>query len=309
MVFIWRGSGITVPIFLFISGWIMSFWYPDTRLGNYPFVGWSMLWAGILLTLQGAAVWGGGTPDPETGEVPLRRGHDFFWIPVLFWGIGFIGLSIWLINKEPKESFYTSPDYEQIIENLPGSEEEEEEIRRVNFYNPFQDTIYIELYEAKTKDRIIGFDVPPSDWRYNDLDLGRYDVVLGDETRRITVGKSENRYVDDYDEAWYIMGGAADLLLVDVTDACDGEITRGDIRDIDWTEQISEHYDGDDLIVPLAKSTPRKQKFIYRIEEKLPLEHKKKEAVYALILIGDDVEPSDEYLDEKVIRLCFKDDE
>jgi len=99
MIFIWRGTGITVPIFFFISAWITSYWFEDTRLGNSAFIGWSMLWAGILLSLQGLAIYGGGLPDEETGEVPPKTYNDFFWIPVIIWGLGFIGLSIWLINK------------------------------------------------------------------------------------------------------------------------------------------------------------------------------------------------------------------
>lgn len=308
MIFIWRGSGITVPIFLFISGWIMSFWFPDTRLGNYPFIGWSMLWAGILLTLQGAAVWGGGVPDPETGEIPLKRGHDFFWIPVLFWGIGLIGLSIWLINKEPKESFYSS-NYEEVIQNIQDEDENEETTRLVNFYNPFKDSVFIELFDAKTKESIIDATIPPLNTRYKEFEFNRYDIVIDENKYRITIGKSKNPNSDDYDEVWYVLGGGVDILLVDVTEACDEEVTREDLRGIDWTERITKRYDGDNLIEPSLISTPKKKRIIFGIGDKLPLEHRKKEIIYALIPIEDGVNPTDEYLDEKIIRLCFKDEE
>ncbi len=287
----------------------MSNWYPDTTLGNYPFVGWSMLWAGIVLTLQGAAVWGGGAPDPETGEIPFRRGHDFFWIPVLFWGIGFIGLSIWLINKEPKESFYESAEFQEMVqESTQAAEEEEDPVRLVNFYNPFDDSLSFEMYDAKTRDYIIGTSVPSESTRYKEFDCKRYDVIIGDTEKRITVTKATTNDPDDYNELWYIMGGAADLLLIDVTDACDREITRGELRAINWTDRIEKRYDGDELIEPSLLSTPRKKRTIYGMGDKLPLEHSVKELVYALVPVEADQTPSESYLDEKVIEMCFTDD-
>ena len=52
---IWRGFGIVVPIVLLISAWITSYWFEDTRVGNTSYLGWTLLWAGIVLILAALA--------------------------------------------------------------------------------------------------------------------------------------------------------------------------------------------------------------------------------------------------------------
>lgn len=303
MVFIWRGSGITVPIFLLISGWITGYWFEDTRLGNYPFIGWTLLWAGIILTFQGAAVWGGGKPDPETGEIHIKKGHDFFWIPVLLWGLGFIGLSIWLINKTPDKSF-GSTDYSQNTELTT-----EPEVRMLNFYNPYEDSVDVELVNAKTKESVIEATIPPFSTRYKEFEYKRYDLYVDGEESRITVKAAPKTDKDDYQGLWYIVGGGADMVLVDVTEACDKKITRGELRAIDWTDRIVKRYDGKQLIEPLMASTQKKKMTIYGVGDKLPLKHRKKEHVFSLIVVDKDADPTDAFLDEIVIGLCFDDSE
>ena len=51
MVIIYRGLGILVPIVLFIVGWIVSFWYKDTRIGNPDFMGWTLFYTAIVCLL------------------------------------------------------------------------------------------------------------------------------------------------------------------------------------------------------------------------------------------------------------------
>ncbi len=301
MVFVWRGSGITVPIFLFISGWIMSFWFEDTRLGNYPFLGWSMLWAGIVLTLQGAAVWGGGTPDPETGEIPFRRGHDFFWIPVLFWGVGFIGLSIWLINKEPAPGF-TSSTNETTVEAYSDQAE-----RTVNIYNPYEDSVDVLVSDLKTKEEIIEATIPPNSTRYKTFKCRPYYLqVNGSETKeKMRVHQAETHYSYEYDELWYILGGAMDMVLVDVTDVCDSTVTRPDIYDINWQSKIVERYNGKQIIEPYMEVSVTKKPIIYGVGDELPLTHKKRERIYTLIPVSSRTAVEEEYLDEWIIDLCY----
>ena len=301
MVFVWRGSGITVPIFLLISGWITGYWFEDTRLGNSAFMGWTLLWAGIILTLQGVADWGGGKPDPETGQIHIKKGHDFFWIPVLIWGLAFMGLSIWLINKTPDKD---STAYTESIESV-----EEPEVRMLNFYNPYEDSVDVELVNAKTKENVIEATIPPLSIRYKEFEHRRYDLYVDGEESRITIKGSTTKDKDDYDELWYIVGGGADLVLVDVTEACDKEITRGELRAIDWTKHIVKRYDGDGLIEPIMSSTKKKKMTIYGVDDKLPIKHRKKEHVFSLIVVKKDVDPTDAFLDEKIIGICFSDSE
>lgn len=90
MVFIYRGAGLMVPILLFISCWIVSYWIEDTRLGNPEYMGWSMFWAGIPIFLVGGLIAVGNSPDAETGEVPEKTYCDLFFIPAWIWGLFFI---------------------------------------------------------------------------------------------------------------------------------------------------------------------------------------------------------------------------
>ena len=306
MVFVWRGSGITVPIFLFISGWIVSYWIEDTTLGNSLFIGWTMLWAGIILTLQGVAVWGGGKPDPDTGEILTKKGHDFFWIPVVFWGLGFLAMGIWKINVEPIKFSFDASDLSSTTSTEEVVSPEQEE-RMVNFYNPYNDSVFIELTDAKTNEYIIGATIPPVFTSYKKFEFKRYDIEIDGEMDRITVSRPKKDNEDDYDEIWYIIGGKMDLVLVDVTDACDDDMTIEDITSIDWTKRIEKRYDGDKVIEPTLVSTKKKEKIIYGVGDKLPKHHRRKEFVYALIAVGDGVEPTDAFLDKKMLHICEMD--
>lgn len=96
MVFIWRGAGIMVPIVLFISCWICSYSFEDTRLGNPDYMGWSMFWAGIPLFIIGGLLAAGNLPDAETEEKPPKSYNDLFWIPIWIWGLFFIGFGLYL---------------------------------------------------------------------------------------------------------------------------------------------------------------------------------------------------------------------
>lgn len=85
-----------VPILFLISCWIVSYWFPDTTLGNAPYIGWSMFWAGIPIFLVGGLMAMGNSPDAETGEVPEKVYSDFFFIPSWIWGVFFICFGLYL---------------------------------------------------------------------------------------------------------------------------------------------------------------------------------------------------------------------
>lgn len=302
MFIVWRGSGITVLIFTLLSGWIVSNWFDDTRLGNYPFVGWTLLWSGIVLTIQGALVWGGGTPDPDTGEVPFRRGHDFFWIPVLFWGLGFIGLSIWLVNKEPDPRFggnATSPTPTEVY-----SDNEE---RMVNIYNPYADSVDVLVSDLKTKQEVIEATIPPYSTRYKSFACKPYYVQLnGDDYKsKMRVQKAETHYSYEYDQVWYVLDGEADMILLDVTSVCDSTSTREDIEAVNWKSKVKERYNGKQMIAPYVKATSTMKPVIYGVGDVLPMNHTKRERIFALVPVDDRDKLDEEYLDNWVIGICF----
>ena len=100
MVFIWRGSGITVPIILFVCGWITTHWFEGTEivgkaLDNSSFLAWTFLWTGLTTLLQALVIVGMQPTDRTVGATPPKAHHDFFWIPVWLWGLIFSSLSVW----------------------------------------------------------------------------------------------------------------------------------------------------------------------------------------------------------------------
>jgi hypothetical protein len=103
MVFIWRGSGITVPIILFICAWITTHWFEGTEvvgkaLANSSFLAWTFLWSGLAILLQAAVIVGMRPADRTVGANRPKAHHDFFWIPVWLWGVLFTSLSIWFFS-------------------------------------------------------------------------------------------------------------------------------------------------------------------------------------------------------------------
>jgi len=97
MWLVWKGFGITVPVFYLLGAWIVSFFYPESDKVFYsPAMPWSFLFAGILLALQGLMALGGDEEEEETEPQGITIRNSFFFIPVGIWGIGFLGLSIYL---------------------------------------------------------------------------------------------------------------------------------------------------------------------------------------------------------------------
>lgn len=88
---IWKGAGIAVPIIVFICGWISSFWFEDTRLGNLPFIGLAFLIACIPVGLIGLGL--SGSKDENGNKV--GGGHSFFFIPVAWWGLILAGAGVY----------------------------------------------------------------------------------------------------------------------------------------------------------------------------------------------------------------------
>lgn len=89
---IWKGGGIIVPILILLSGWISSYWFEDTRLGNAPFIGLTFLIACLPVLLIGLGL---NAPSEDENGNMVKKGHSFFFIPVYIWGIILTGAGIY----------------------------------------------------------------------------------------------------------------------------------------------------------------------------------------------------------------------
>lgn len=295
---IWRGSGITVPIFTFLSGYIMSFWYDDTRIGNYPYLGWTLLWAGILLTIQGAAVWGGGKPDPETGQIQLKKGHDFFFIPVIFWGLAWVGLSFWLINKEPDPQYVPTETSTDSVYQL-------DDERMVNIYNPYLDSMEVIITDIKTKEELVSTTIPPQFTQYKAFSCGSYYVEnkTYEYNAKMRVKAGKRNSIHEYKELWYVLDGAMDVVLVDVTEVCDSEVTEEETVAIDWRSKVVEKYNGKQMVEPFVKYDVKHKPIIIGIGFDLPTSHTKREHIYALIPVTSRNKLDEALLDDWILYM------
>ena len=83
MTLIWRGAGILVPIITLAAAIIISKNVEDTYKG----MGICGLIAGGILLAIGLITLPGKKTDPTTGEVTQKRKHDFFFLPIIVWGV------------------------------------------------------------------------------------------------------------------------------------------------------------------------------------------------------------------------------
>ena len=206
MVFIWRGFGIVVPIIFGLSAWITSYWFEDPKLGNTPYIGWSMLWAGIVLILFALMSFGGDLD--ENGEPTGKKSYnDFFWIPIWVWCLGFIGGSIYLINKDGSDS--SSHDYadnesyeDEYSEDTYVSEstyeaDESAEERNLYLYNCASDSIKINITETEEDGATFNFYVQGNDYEYVSIVPNGYTVKMNDYEDRIHLGEADKRNDND----------------------------------------------------------------------------------------------------------------
>ncbi len=83
MTIVWRGAGILVPVVALATAFIVSRSESDAFKG----LGLSSLIAGAILLIIGFFTLPGKKTDPATGEVTLKKKHDFFFLPIIGWGI------------------------------------------------------------------------------------------------------------------------------------------------------------------------------------------------------------------------------
>ncbi len=271
MIFIWRGIGFLVPVVFLLVGWIVSFWFDgsSTKILNADYLGWTSLFTAVLLLLLGLMTH---NKHKETGDsqVKHKRAH-FFYIPILYWGVIFGVLSIYCLAFAGKES---SPEAVETIIEEPVT-------RIVNFYNPGDDTLTYIVADETGEGLVSREKVYPGQYLSLELDMKSYLFSAYNQNRETTLLLPDKEYAndtskyllleddkgqfyqrilypataaeDDYDEAWLVLDGKHNLILVDVTEWCSGKIKTEDIDSHEWTEDIYDIYDARDLIEPLNK--------------------------------------------------------
>lgn len=301
MVFIWRGAGIIVPIIVLIAGWIVSYWFEDTRLGNNVYLGWTFFWASIPLLLLGLAFLGMNATDPETGEKPQKSHHDFFFIPVWIWAVALLGFGIYWINKEPRSGYNYSSEV-TVDDEDDDYVASEYYAMRVNFFNTLDDSTHL-VVEDVTTEEIANTDIAAYSVKYLDLDKGSFKIIQGGGSKWIDVpGSLDN---DDYQEAWFALGEPMDLIVVEVTNVCNDTVTRTDITDINWEELVLTRMRCNDLMYYTIRSEKGTRITMIDPYRNLPLEHAESEKVYALIPIEPKKPTSEEFLDQAIEEVCF----
>ncbi len=324
MLFVWRGFGLIVPIVFFICAWIVSYWYDDTRLGNASFMGWSCFYTAIVLLLPGLAML---FTDPD--EDGVKRKHDFFFVPVLFWAIGLGALSAYLIYIGPG-----NPDKDEVV--ISDSDSLSEKIvltRTVNFLNSSDDTL--ECIVSNEDGLVAKFQVAPHSWEEDELKEGsfifagfdldgnqtfelprgeisgasdEYEKIRGkdgDYFQRVLRGATDNP--DAYDDAWIILDGERNLMLIEVTAICGESFSKDEIMNMPWITQLDSVYDGNDLIEPFV--APRKGYSGVQVLEPgdvLPAKIGRKEKVYALMSVPKDKEITSEYIAKRIFAVFFE---
>lgn len=338
MVFIWRGAGIMVPIAIFISAWLTGYKFDDESISNAPYMAWTLLWAGIALSLIGLALF----PiqkDPETQQKRYVAGHDFFWIPMIAWGIVLLGVSTYLFVKPAPEDKYAS--YREEIAALADGEKQEPEMsydeflqsedshkmpsgltyaknprdikdnqRVVKLFNPTKAAINISIVSKEDpENNSIEGEVPSLGVTFIALDEGNYTVSYPKFSKDFYIKASQTTHSYDTDDLWLILGKGTDLLLVDVTETAYEKFSKEELTETDWSEMVKERYSGTDFIEVNMKREFEKLFYIRDPYYSLPIKHNEAEQIFALIPIPSNKKTSDEYLDYFLTNLCFKSDE
>lgn len=306
MVFVWRGFGIVVPIVLLISGWITSYWFEDTKLGNSSYLGWTMLWAGIVLILAAIAALGGNSDEEGNPvEESKKSVHSFFWLPIWVWCIVFIGLGTYFIFQGgPTSDSSDEASTEEIETFKPETVEVVLEDRALYFYNCAADSIQIEIVDPENE-VVYDFYVLSSDYSYADVTPDDYTVNMDGSPYEIELVPSTKRN-EGYNDAWMILCGGVDFVLVEVTNICKADMNEKDINDVDWMGNVVDRFSGDDLIEPQLYSDNGGEIKVVAPNVYLPQELEKNQSVYVLIPIDSDEEVSEQFLDEEMVYLSVR---
>lgn len=93
MTLVWRGAGIVVPVIFIATAFIISRWEENSMKGIWQ----SCLAAGILLAVIGAFTLPGKVMDRGTGQMVSKKKHDFFFLPIIVWGILLTAAGVYML--------------------------------------------------------------------------------------------------------------------------------------------------------------------------------------------------------------------
>lgn len=311
MVFVWHGAGIIVPIALLISGWLVSYSFEDTRLGNTLYMGWTMFWPGLVFFILGGLVVLGGKGEAhagQEGETESPGKHDFFFIPVWIWGGIFTALAvyfIWVKDYDDLPEIYDTPEHTAIINEQPPTPK-----RVIHFYNNTGDSLkYLIGSLEETVDEAI---VAPGRSVVGACQEGDYIIGLldmqGEVVRYYPTAKDRDAQPDlhvqvddgegevllrkigpgtekalDWDEAWFPFESSQDFALVNIMVCYEG-LKFDSVKYEDWTQHIHSTYDGTGLVEPLYNvDTGEANIRIFGPNQKTPDKSNKGDVIYILV--------------------------
>jgi hypothetical protein len=282
MPLIWRGFGIAVPIIVFITGWLVGLISGETdmRIGNANFMGWTTLFSGIVVLLLGLGTWNSEGTDENGNKV--KKKHDFFYVPIAIWGAILIALSIYLLAFAGKSSTPATAEGNANDSTVttptaaPG-------LRIVNFYNSTQDSLLYIVADETGAGLVEKAMVPPHQVVQTELTEGTYLLIGRDQKNEATLDFPDEEYAadstkytlfeddkgqffqrilrpatkdgNDYDEAWIMLDGKTNLLLLNVSAVSKAEVTKAEIEKTPWEAQIQATFSPRDLIEPNLKPT------------------------------------------------------
>lgn len=323
---VWRGSGIMVLIYFFLSAWLCHFYFDGPHnLNNDAYVGWTLFWAAIATAIHALLILvmkhGEDPNEPKTEDDPPRNiwHSSLFFIPVMIWPLIFGGLSAkFLIGGDDPGS---GTNHTAEVET---TEPEEKVVSRtIYFLNSSEDTMY---YEISGTDGAYEYEgVEPRTYISRTLDPGKYVIRGFDKDGYLVytfpseeiaknktlsaVGKDhdgesvahriigEGTETDkDCDDIWVVLNGERDMLLVDVTSLCHDGVTAEEVEKAGWSK-LTLSYDGRDLVEPLYGRDPGTNTYtVLETGDDIPVTLKKNERVYALMSCDREQEITDEYL-------------
>jgi hypothetical protein len=309
LVFVWRGAGILVPIAFFVSGWLTSYYFEDPRMGNAPYMFWTLLWAGIIVTLAGLVT----LPiskDEETGKWRYIGNHDFLWVPMIIWGIVFLYFCFKFSGSETPKGADTKPiTTESQVENkdYPMNENNvQADERMINFYNPSKEPITITFTDDAGVIEEVSGEIIPLGSTFIVAKKGNYTVSYGDNKKKIKVTPSTKQESYDADEMWIILGNDLDFLLVDVTETAYASLEADDLIDMNWMDEVYARYKGN---APIAMNIEQEKGLYFKVYDpyySIPTTHTKEEQFYTIIPIPKNIETSNDFIAEYLRDLLFK---
>ncbi len=332
MPLIWRGMGIIVPIIFLVTGFLYS-WIsgdPDKRLGNPDMLAWTSMISGILLTLIGLAALGMSSEDEQGNK--KRAKHDFFFIPIVAWGGLLIVWCIYLFFFSGKSSAEPSPT--GLVDKPAAPAIEVPHTRMVNFYNPTKDSLKYLVNDETGGGLIASGTVGPNSFASVEIEEATYMFIARNMQDKSSFflpseedAEDESKYKlyeddkgkffqrilnpatpenDDYDEAWFVLDGKTELLLVDVNSAADSTVTRGDVRKTKWSDKVAHQYKATDIIEPVFGTRPKDGVIsVIAPGKMLPFQKEKDEQVYLLVPYHGEKDKT-KVITAAVEAACFK---